>query len=426
MHYVWQHRLFPTAGLQTVDGQRIAVINPGVHNTDAGPDFFNATVKIDDRIWVGNVEIHVRASDWKRHGHDGDKAYDSVILHVVDIDDMPVKRPDGQVIPQLRLPCSSNLNSEYHTLTDSAPSALPCAAKLSEIDPIYHTDWIASLGFERLHAKADRALQLLDNLHGDWEGVAFITLARAMGFGVNNEPFERLARSIGPKIMQKCSHSLATAEALLLGRAGFLDQFRPGDDSYGSALKEEYLFLCRKFDLPAPPQLAWKMSRMRPGNSPQRRLATLAHILTRESSIMSRITEVDEVEKARELFIGDLTGFWADHYSLTGIPCTSSAGMSVSSANILIINALAPLLHAYGTLTGQSALEDRAVRFLEDLKPEDNKITKMFDACGIKCRDAFTSQALIQLRREYCEKRKCLYCRIGHRLLSARALRPAK
>ena len=424
MHYVWQHRLFPSSNLQTVDGRRITVINPGRHNTDAGPDFFNATVKIDDHTWVGNIEIHVKASDWYRHKHDTDAAYDSVILHVVDIDDTTVKRPDGQVIPQLRLPCSSMLNSDFHALADSAPHSLPCAQRLSEIKPIHITDWITSLGYERLLAKADRLTGLLKHLNGDWETTAFAAISRALGFGVNNEPFEMLARAIEPVIMRKCAHSLLSAEALLLGQAGFLESFRPGDGSYGSKLREEYLFLRNKFELSGPLRLNWKMSRMRPGNTPQRRLATLAHIVVRgEGSLMSKFIDAETVETLRGIFTESLTGFWANHYTLTGAQTQPTPGMSVAAADILIINAVVPLLHAYGTLTGQLHFHDRAIRILELLKPEANHITKLFDACGIKCNDAFSSQALIHLRREYCERQKCLYCRIGHRLLSTRALR---
>lgn len=425
MHYVWQHRLIPSVRLYTVDGQHLTIINPGLHNTDAGPDFFNATVKIGENTWVGNIEIHVRASDWYKHRHDSDPAYDSVILHVVDIDDMPVKRTDGQVIPQFRMPCSTNLNADFHSLADMSPTSLPCASEFQRIDKIYMTDWISALGHERVLGKSQRVIDLLDSLAGNWEGVAFYSLARAMGFGVNNEPFERLARSIGPKIMAKCSHSTLTAEALLLGRAGFLESFTPGEGSYGAKLKEEYLFLCRKFQFSALPlQLGWKMSRMRPGNSPQRRLATLANILSRRQSLFSSMIEAEEIEDARKLFMTELSGFWHNHYTLTSAEnYLSSSGMSTASANLLIINTLVPVIHAYGTLTGNHELIDRAFQFLEDLKPEENKITKLFEGCGIKIGDAFTSQAFIQLRREYCEKSKCLYCRIGHRLLSHVSLR---
>ena len=424
MHYVWQHRLFPARGLQTVDGRRLSVINPGLHNTDAGPDFFNATVTIDGQTWVGNVEIHVKASDWFHHRHDSDRAYDSVILHVVDIDDTPVKRPDGQIIPQMRMPCSPNLNAHFHHLTDSSVFGLPCSDRFGELESIYLTDWLTSLGYERMLAKAERVGSTAESLHGDWEAAAFITVARAMGFGVNNDPMEQLARSIGYRIMHKCSRSQRSAEALLLGCAGFLDNIAVCRGTYPSALKEEYLFLRNKFSLDNVARPLWKMSRMRPGNSPQRRLATLAALMWREESLVSRLSEIDGVESARSIFTLPLTGYWADHYNLTGEPCASAAGMSAASADGLIINAVVPILHAYGTAVGRFELSDLAIELLEELKSESNRIVKMFEASGIKSRDAFTSQALIQLRREYCEKQKCLYCRIGHRLLSAKALRP--
>lgn len=424
MHYVWQHRLFPANRLETVDGRRISIINPGILNTDSGPDFFNASIEIDGQLWAGNIEIHVRASDWYRHGHNKDKAYDSVILHVVDFDDRPVKRSDGSVIPQMRMPCSPDLSSQIRKLVDTSANELPCARHVSQMPRIYLTDWISSLAYERVQDKVGRIENLLNQSACDWEETCYVTLSRSLGFGVNSDPFERLARSIPMRFMRKHADSLLSLEALLLGQAGFLEQIK-SPDSYAERLRSEYNFLAAKFGLKRPESLGWKMSRMRPQTFPYRRIALLAQIIHNGFSLMSQILDIKESENARRLFDIPLTGFWANHYTFTGAPTANPIKLSRASVDVLIINSVVPLLYAYAMATGDHQLSDTAIEILHDLKPESNSIINLFNSAGIRCQDAFSSQALIQLRRQYCEKRKCLYCRIGHRMLSSAAMRPA-
>lgn len=420
MQYVWQHRLWMPQAMITVDGRKVQVIDPGNLNTDAGPDFFNAKVKIDGEMWVGNIEIHVRASDWFRHNHDKDKAYDNVILHVVEKDDLPVRRSNGEVIPQLLMPCSAQFSEQYARLVGSAASELPCAQEIASLPSIYITDMISTLGYERLYSKVERIESLLNRYSGDWNEVCYVLLARSLGFGVNSDAFERLAMSTPLKVLAKHSDSLTAIEAILFGQSGLLDNV-PTDDGYVATLKTEYEFYVHKFGLEQPTSLGWKMARMRPQNFPHRRIAILAAMIENGFNYSSKMMTAKEVDEVRRLFDVSLSGYWTDHSSFNAQGIGGARGLSESSVSILIINAVVPMIYAYGKLQGDEGACSRAVDMLQSLKAERNSIVELFTRAGIECKDAFTSQALIELRRQYCETRKCLYCRIGHRMLARHA-----
>lgn len=418
MQYVWQHRLWQPAMMMTVDGRRVSVLDPGRLNTDAGPDFFNAKVRIDGHVWAGDVEIHVRASDWHRHHHDGDPAYDSVILHVVDYDDAMIRRSDGEVIPQLRMPCAPEFHRLYSAMVSRSDIDLPCGGSIAEIPPIYMSDWMSALAYERLYAKTDRISGLLDRLAGDWESVCYVTVARALGFGINGDPFERLALSVPRMMIGKHRDSLLTVEALLLGQSGLLPE---SGDSYSQALKREYEYMAHKFGMRAPQSLGWKMARMRPANFPQRRIALLAALMTDGNRLMSRVLEVRTPDDAARLLNPPMSEYWKHHYTFGPASERACGAMSRTSVNGLIINAIVPLMFGYGQAHDDPTLTDRAIDLLSQLPPESNSLVEMFARAGLKADNAMTSQALIQLRRAYCETHKCLYCRIGHRLLASGA-----
>ena len=422
MQYVWQHRLLIQTDMVTVDGQRIAVIDPGRLNGDAGPDFFNAKVKIGDHLWVGDVEIHVRASDWHRHGHDGDAAYDSVVLHVVDRDDARIERRNGEVIPQMVMRCTPEFHAHYHQLVDRSDIDLPCAPEIASVPPLHILAWLTSLAYERLHSKADRIRALVDEYHGDWEQATYVVLARALGFGTNSEPMERLAKSLPLHFLRKHSDSLTALEALFFGQGGFLDKESEADP-YVAQLKREHEFFAHKFSLRPLQPLGWKMARMRPHNFPHRRVALLAQLVSVDSRLVGRILDAGSAEEARELFRQPLTGYWSNHFNFGPGSDRNYDSLSKTSADILLINVVAPLLMAYGCARGDERLTDRAVELLQELPAENNSIVTLFTSAGLPCRDAFTSQAFIHLRRNLCETRKCLYCRLGHHLLSHRARR---
>lgn len=420
MQYVWKHRLWRSEDMVTNTGKKVRVVDPGLLNTDAGPDFFNAKIEIDGHMWVGNVEMHYRATDWKRHHHDSDKAYDSVILHVVAKDDAPVRRTNGELIPQLVLEVSPQFNADYASLV-GATIEVPCATKIKQVPHLTIVEWVEGLAFERLHGKVERIHQLLDSFNGSWEDVCYVTLARNFGFGINNDAFERLARRTPLRLLGKHSDSVLQIEALLFGQAGMLDAQKPGMDSYYNQLCTEYAFLSNKFQLTPMEKESWKLFRIRPQNFPYRRIAMLAQYIEGGFRMMNRILEAEGEKEMRALFEVELSGYWTKHYTFGKPNERATATLSRSSIDIILINTVAPLLYAYGELTGNYEMTDKAIKLLEDLRAENNSIVSHFVAYGIDCPDALTSQALVQLKREYCDARKCIYCKIGHHLLSKAA-----
>ena len=420
MQYVWKHRLWRSEDMVTNTGKKVRVVDPGLLNTDAGPDFFNAKIEIDGHMWVGNVEMHYRATDWKRHRHDSDKAYDSVILHVVAKDDAPVRRTNGELIPQLVLEVSPQFNADYASLVGAAIE-VPSATKIKQVPHLTIVEWVEGLAFERLHGKVERIHQLLDSFNGSWEDVCYVTLARNFGFGINNDAFERLARRTPLRLLGKHSDSVLQIEALLFGQAGMLDAQKPGMDSYYNQLCTEYAFLSNKFQLTPMEKESWKLFRIRPQNFPYRRIAMLAQFIEGGFRMMNRILEAEGEKEMRALFEVELSGYWTKHYTFGKPNERATATLSRSSTDIILINTVAPLLYAYGELTGNYEMTDKAIKLLEDLRAESNSIVSHFVAYGIDCPDALTSQALVQLKREYCDARKCIYCKIGHHLLSKAA-----
>lgn len=420
MQYVWKHRLWRSEDMVTNTGKKVRVVDPGLLNTDAGPDFFNAKIEIDGHMWVGNVEMHYRATDWKRHRHDSDKAYDSVILHVVAKDDAPVRRTNGELIPQLVLEVSPQFNADYASLV-GATIEVPCATKIKQVPHLTIVEWVEGLAFERLHGKVERIHQLLESFNGSWEDVCYVTLARNFGFGINNDAFERLARRTPLRLLGKHSDSVLQIEALLFGQAGMLDAQKPGMDSYYNQLCTEYAFLSNKFQLTPMEKESWKLFRIRPQNFPYRRIAMLAQFIEGGFRMMNRILEAEGEKEMRALFEVELSGYWTKHYTFGKPNERATATLSRSSIDIILINTVAPLLYAYGELTGNYEMTDKAIKLLEDLRAESNSIVSHFVAYGIDCPDALTSQALVQLKREYCDARKCIYCKIGHHLLSKAA-----
>lgn len=431
MQYVWRYRLWPELSLRTADGLAVEVVDQGQLNRGSGPDFFNASVRIGGELWAGNVEIHVRASDWHRHGHDGDAAYDNVILHVVAYDDCEICRSDGSVIPQVTIRCHEALEQEYRSFMQSPSSELPCARHLAEVPAIILHDWLTALAFERLQRKADDVLKLVGATHGDWNTAAYVTLARAMGFGSNADAMERVARATPLKRIRRHADSQTAVEAMLIGRAGLLSE--TPRDAYEARLLTDFRFYSHKFgtaeDLellncagePGAPYTppVWNM-RQRPANTPLRRVVTLASFICAHGSPGPEMLSVSSYEQAHELFAFTIPQYWREHQSF-GVPGKfPAAALAEGSIRLLCINAIIPLNYAHAEYTGNDRRCEEAVELLQSLKPEKNSVTALFENCGLEIKDAFVSQAVLQLRRAYCEPRKCLYCRLGHKLLSAK------
>lgn len=420
LQYVWQHRLWSYNAMKTTDGRPVRIVDPGLLNTGSGPDFFNAKVNIDGRLWAGNIEIHVKASDWYRHGHDRDTAYDNVVLHVVADSDAAVARTTGEPIAQTVLHIAPAFENRLAQFAGTASrGAMPCASCLGDVPQLAVTDWMEALAFERVHSKADRLHDLLQTYCGSWQDVCYVTMARTLGFGVNGDAFERLARRTPLKLLGKHADSLLQLEALLMGQAGLLGNVVTPVDRYHEQVIREYSFLRNKFSLIPMDPVAWKMMRTRPQNFPARRIALLAMMVHNGFSLMSRIIDAGgDLDRQRDIFAIDLTGYWADHYALGGAEAPHGArSLSDRMIDVVVINTVVPLLYAYGDTCGEARLQDAAIELLEQLPPEHNSIVSAFVRAGLPCDTALDSQSLIQLRRAYCDAHKCIYCRLGRRLL---------
>ena len=417
-HYLWKHRVFGYP-LTTVDGQALVVRSPGRHNDDAGPDFSGAKILIAGQEWVGNVEIHVKASDWFLHGHDRDRAYDSVILHVVAVDDARIRRPDGSEIPQTVVTLPPEFHIAYRHLTADLRE-IRCASFIPMFPPMVKTDWLESLAVERLQMKAERLLDYRRQLDGDWEQAVFTAMARGLGFGLNALPFEMLAKSIPLKYIYHHADNLEQVEALLLGQAGLLDSSRHIFDDYYQMLCREYIFLARKYGLRPMRADLWKYSRSRPQNFPHRRIAMLATALHEGVQFAKGLEKAaGDIDALLEFFDWRLDGYWGRHYGFgdMGEERVMPRTLSVASKELLIINVAAPFYYAHARVSGNIEVGEKASNMLMLLNAERNSKTSCWRGCGLDPEDALQSQALIHLRDEYCDRNRCLDCRFGHYLL---------
>lgn len=391
LHYAWKCRQLPLCQLLTTDGREIEVIDPGLSNPNAGPDFFNAKLRIAGTMWAGNVEIHLRSSDWYRHGHDSDPAYDNVILHVVGEADMDVEMSNGKTPPQFVLPLPEQLKQDYQTLLTTMDYPR-CHSFVPSIPKMTVHSWMDALLCERLSERSERVMQRLRDMGGDWNHALMITLARNFGFSLNGDAFERWGRLLPLQAVRKHSDDLFQIEAFFLGTAGLLDKL--GDER----MTKEYTYLAHKFNLTETLSVQdWRYMRTRPQNFPHVRIAQLALLFQRGAVDLSRMLETDTVK-----------GF----YQLFGIK-----GLSKSSIDLLIINTVVPVLYAYGSEHNDEQYHERAIALLEQVKAENNYILRQWAECGISVQTAADSQALIQLKREYCDRKDCLRCRFGYEFL---------
>lgn len=410
LHYVWQYQLFDTAGLRTDDGQLLTILKTGTPHSHSGPDFENARIIIDGMVWAGKVEIHVLASDWEKHGHHHDPAYDGVILHVVWKNDKVICRGDGTVLPALslhdRIP--PTLQEKYNDLKNSR-KRIPCESLFK------HTSFLTKVSMTekalayRLQRKAAEVLEIYDSVQQDLEETAYQLLMKNFGFHLNSEPFLRLARVLPHKILARYKGNSEQVEALLFGLAGFLEE--PADD-YSKKLFREYRFLARKHELSgnALRRADWKFLRTRPYNFPTVRLAQVAAILNRNDNFFDVC-----IENELRLESG-VSAYWQKHYDFSK-PGGQFTGPGKESVANLRINTIVPLLAAYYQLTGNYTWFSRALKLLEDTPPEKNFITRLWSALDLKSNSAFDSQGLIEQYNELCTKKKCLQCPVGGAIL---------
>lgn len=418
LHYVWKHKLFPLGEQITDDGKPLEIIDPGLPNRNAGPDFFNAKVKLNGVLWVGNVELHTASSDWTVHGHQSDPAYDSVVLHVVERIDTDVYRHNGEKVPQWQLSCPSWVEKHYQELraSDIFP---PCYTVLRSLSKLTIHSWLSALQTERFEEKTQQIGSRLERLGQNWEQAFFITLARYFGFGLNGDAFETWAWNLCFRAVDKYRDNPFQVEAIFLGQAGLLNE-EQGDDYY-LRLRKEFLYLQHMFGLKVMDVSLWRFLRTRPGNFPYVRLAQLAHLYSVSAGLFSQLMEADSLKKVRLLLSTSTSDYWETHYVFGKKNLgRKSKLLSESSLNVLIINAVIPFLYAYGLHQSKEELCQRASDFLEELKAENNYVTRLFEGAGVVARSAADSQALLQLKKGYCDPKKCLYCRFGYEYLKSR------
>ena len=396
LHFAWKHKILPLRPLLTTEGESVEVIDPGQANRNQGADFFNAKVKIGQTVWAGYVEIHVKASDWFRHGHHEDARYNNVVLHVVQTADAQAVTQDGKALPTLQIDFPAHMLTRYQELcqTDDYPR---CHRVVASIPSLKVHSWMEQLLAERLDGKSARILKRVKESRGDWEQAAFATLARNFGFGINGELLEEWAAHVPLAAAAKHRNNLLQVQALFLGTAGLIGHLGPHDGCDAQKAEAEYAYLAHKFSLPAPPPFLWRYLRTRPYNFPHLRILQLAAVFHHGGAQLHALLEASDTALLQR--------------------CLQGASLSVSAIRLVAINTVAPLLYAYGQAQGNDTLVSRAMDLLESLPAENNYIIRQWSACGLEAGTAAHSQALIQLKREYCDRYDCLRCHFGYEYL---------
>ena len=428
LYYLWENRLIDK-DLKTTEGEIVDVVATGYRNTNSGPDFLEAKIQIGDKLWAGHVEIHVKSSDWNRHGHQTDKAYQNVILHVVYENDTQVNN-----IPTLELKgrFDESLFAQYQKLI-SLKNWIPCEKSIAQVPVFTRLSWLDRMAVERLESKSESVTKILEANQFDWEDALYKLLMRYFGLKVNNETFETLSNILPFKTLLKHADNLLQLEAMLFGCAGFLeDDFT---EDYPLLLKREFSVMKSKFNLLTMPAERWKFMRMRPSNFPTIRLAQMAQLIHKNGCLFSRIKAAKSTAEVKALFDVAASVYWETHWRFVGLSYHGSRNDDVrlpqcdsptnpktkhlgdTTADVLIINAVAPLLFCYGKLHKDESHCDTAMQFLEETEAEDNAIIRHFAQCGIKAENAMQSQALLHLYSYFCKRKRCLECRIGNVLL---------
>ena len=431
LHYAWKHKMWPLKGMETTDGRSVEVIDPGLYNRrDSGPDFFNAKVRVGGMLWVGNVEIHDKASQWFLHGHDKDEAYDNVVLHVVGQADADAMNSRGEYLPQMVLEVPRKVSDNYAELL-SSDRYPPCYRMVPDISRLVIHAWMAALQTERLEQKTADIARRAQCSAGSWEDAYFQTLARNYGFGINGDAFEQWAMNVGLQAAGKHRDDLFQVEALFMGQAGLLqpesipERYREAAlaEGYFTRLRNEYQYLAHKFSLQPMDYAQWRFLRLRPQNFPHIRISQLAQLYQERRAGLSELLECETVEQLHNLLSTHVTPYWETHFTFGAESKRSDKHLSASSLNLLIINTAIPVLFAVGRHRQKEQLCDRAFDLLEQLRAEQNHIIRMWQECGLPVSTAGDSQALIQLKREYCDRRDCLRCRFGYEYLKTPATR---
>lgn len=414
--FLWRHRLYLPESLQLPDGRNIEVIHPGELNSNAGPDFFNTRIRIGNTIWAGNAEVHTNASDWVKHKHHTDSAYDNVILHIVDTMDAEITNSKGNMIPCIKLSCNGSILAHYEYLKKSS-SWVPCQKYIGKVDSFIISLWLNKLGIERLEQKSEDIAQLLLQTQNDWEEVFYRIMARSFGFHLNSQAFDALAKALPFKLLLKHSDNLLYLEALLFGQAGLLADPLPLDDYYRK-LQKEYAFLATKYNLKPLAGHIWKFLRLRPVNFPTIRIAQFAALIHQCPHLFNTCKQLNQPEEFYQLFQIKASQYWDNHFLFGKFSRTHEKNLGKESVDILLLNSVIPVLFMYGNMHGMESLKNRALDLLEKIAPEKNSTMDNWKKLGITISNAYTTQSLLQLKTNYCEKHRCMECSVGNKILS--------
>ena len=417
LHYIWKHKKFRFNNLETTTGESIVVTSVGQHNFNSGPDFFNAKIKVGDQLWAGNVEIHIKSSDWFLHSHEQDKAYDNVVLHVVWEDDTEVFRKDNTPIPTLQLKdvVDVTMLNNYEKLFAKQNKWINCENDFPSTDDFVLTNWLERLYLERLERKSETINTLLVASKNDWESVFFKMLTKNFGLKVNGESFFSLGQSIDFSIIRKTQSNPHVLEAFLFGQAGLLEQ--DIENAYYLDLKNEYKFLKQKFGLQNNQVLPLQFFRLRPSNFPTIRLSQLANLYNKHQNLFSKVIELNEVEDFYELFKVSTSDFWETHYTFQKTSKTSIKKLSKSFVDLLLINTILPIKFCYAKQKGVE-IDSEIIKIATAITSEKNNIISAFNNLKKVSKSSLDSQALIQLKTEYCDKNNCLKCAVGNQFLN--------
>lgn len=405
IYYLWENRLL-SKDLRTVDGEDVSIVSVGVRNHDSGPDYINARIQIGGTLWVGHVEMHVNASDWFKHGHQDDDAYDNVVLHVVYHNDcerlnIPTLEIKGKFDESILAGYEGFLRSRLW---------IPCEKLISGVQQFTWLSWLERIVVERLEAEVkDVFAQLVENNY-DWEQTMYQRVMRYLGMKVNNDAFELLAKLLPLRILRKHIDNAIQVEAMVFGCAGFLEQ--TFEEPYPVLLQREFKILRSKFNLSVMPMAYWKFLRMRPPNFPTIRLAQTASLICHCNSWFSKLLEINDLKSIRELFDIDTNEYWNTHFVFGKPSKMMKKTLGPTAIDVLVINAIVPVLFSYGIYHDDDELKDRSLGFLEKMEPEDNLVLRKFRSMGVVACNAQQSQAILHLYKCYCKKRKCLNCRV--------------
>ncbi len=415
LHHVWQFKKFDIAKLKTTNGESIQILNSGQYLQLAGPDFFNAQLIIGNQKWAGNVEIHVKSSDWYIHNHEKDSNYDSVILHVVWEHDIPIFRKDNSEFPTLEL-------KEYVALSDlhkyqslvSQKSWIYCQNELRNVDKFIFKNWQERLFFERLERKSQLILELAETSNHDWEAILFCLLAKNFGLNTNGELFYKVARSIPFSVVRKESFSTQSLEALLLGQANLLSH--DFQDSYAKELQKSYNYLVQKYQLHEKVAGSVEFFKHRPDNFPTIRLAQLANLYFHRKNLFSLVINAITITELYEVFTIGVSEYWETHYNFDKESVKKMKRLSKSFINLVIINAIIPLRFAYAW-SHKKDISQELIDLATLISAEQNAVVDKFQSFGLEVKTVFESQTLLELKKNYCDNKKCLDCAIGHFIL---------